>query len=214
MSGLDLSRRFYRQIVRPLLGELPHAAALLGDGSEVLGYDDDVSADHDFGPRVQLFLSEHVDRSTVARLLAGLPERFEGMPMAFSRTGRHDGRAVHQVEVTSAEAFFTAQMMVDPVQGLTLADWLLTPTQVLATLTGGAVFHDPAGELARRRAALRWFPNDIWRYALAAAWLRVGQEEAFIGRAGGRDDDLGSRMVAARLVRELVRLALDRKSVV
>lgn len=207
MSGLDLSRRFYRQVVRPLLGELPHAAALLGHGSEVLGYDDDVSTDHDFGPRLQLFLPEHVDTLTVAGLLGGLPEQFEAMPVAFSRTGRHDGRAVHQVEVTSAEAFFSAQMLVDPVQGLSLADWLLTPTQVLATLTGGAVFHDPAGELAQRRAVLRWYPDDIWRYALAAAWLRVGQEEAFIGRAGARGDDLGSRMVAARLVRELVRLA-------
>jgi hypothetical protein len=47
----------------------------------------------------------------------------------------------------------------------------------------------------------------VWRYALAAGWLRVAQEEAFVGRAGAAGDDLGSRLVAARLVRELVRLA-------
>jgi hypothetical protein len=41
---------------------------------------------------------------------------------------------------------------------------------------------------------------------LAAGWLRVEQEQAFVGRAGGSGDDLGSRVVAARLARELVRL--------
>jgi hypothetical protein len=52
VSGLDLSRRFYEQAVRPLVSGVPHSAALLGEGSEVLGFDDEVSTDHDFGPRV------------------------------------------------------------------------------------------------------------------------------------------------------------------
>ncbi|UQU61478.1 DUF4037 domain-containing protein [Couchioplanes caeruleus] len=190
MPGLDLSRRFYEQAVRPLLGDIPHAAALLGPGSEVLGLDDHVSPDHDFGPRVQLFLPP----AAVAPDLSGLPARFDG----------HHG---HRVEVTTAAAYFTARLGADPAAGLTTADWLLTPTQVLATLTAGAVFHDPDGELARRRAALSWYPRDIWRYALAAAWLRVAQEEAFPSRAGAAGDDLGSRVVTARLVRELMRLA-------
>ncbi|MGW4948490.1 DUF4037 domain-containing protein [Actinoplanes sp. NPDC004185] len=109
--------------------------------------------------------------------------------------------------MTTAAAFFARRLGVDPAGGLDVAAWLLTPTQTLATLTAGAVFHDPDGELTRRREALRWYPADVWRYALAAGWLRVAQEEAFVGRAGAVGDDLGSRLVAARLVRELVRLA-------
>ena len=54
-SGIDLARGFYREQVAPLLTGVPHAAALLGNGSEVLGFDDEVSPDHDFGPRVQVF---------------------------------------------------------------------------------------------------------------------------------------------------------------
>ncbi|GIE48587.1 DUF4037 domain-containing protein [Actinoplanes nipponensis] len=202
MSGIALSRRFYTQAVRPLLGGRPHAAALLGAGSEVLGFDDDVSTDHDFGPRVQVFLPAGVAPPS----LAGLPATFEGHPTVFAAADR-DGGPCHQVEVTTPGAFFARRLGVDPAAGMGLADWLLTPTQTLATLTAGAVFHDPAGELARRRAALRWYPGDVWRYALAAGWLRVAQEEAFVGRAGGAGDDLGSRLVAVRLVRELVRLA-------
>ena len=200
MSGIALSQRFYAQAVRPLLGGRPHAAALLGEGSEVLGFDDGVSTDHDFGPRVQVFLPAGATTPS----FEGLPAAFEGRPTVF---GRHGGEPRLHVEVSSAGDFFTRRLGVDPAGGMSLADWLLTPTQTLATLTAGAVFHDPDGELARRRDALRWYPDDVWRYALAAGWLRVAQEEAFVGRAGAVGDDLGSRLVATRLVRELVRLA-------
>jgi hypothetical protein len=207
MSGLALAGRFHRHVVGPLLVDTPHAAALLGDGSEVLGYDDDVSPDHDFGPRVQIFLPPRVDPAGVHRLLGALPTEFEGFPVAYAGSDHPDGVPRHQVEVTTAEEFFTRRLGVDPVEGMAPADWLLTPTQVLATMTAGTVFHDPAGVLGRRREALRWYPDDVWRYALAAAWLRIGQEEAFVGRTGATGDELGSRIVATRLVRDLVRLA-------
>ena len=167
MDGIEISRRYYETEVAPGLSAVPHAAALLGPGSEVLGYDDDVSPDHDFGPRVQVF---YPDRDTVS-------------------------------------SFFTALLGFDPGAGVEVADWLLTPTQILASLTRGAVFHDPGGELARYRAALAWYPPDVWRYALAAGWLKVAQEEPFVARTGSTGDDLGSRILAARQVRELTRLA-------
>ena len=167
MNGIDISRRHYLDEVAPRLAGLPHAAALLGDGSEVLGYDDEVSTDHDFGKRVQIFWPR--------------------------------GETVG--------AFFSARLGFDPGARVGVADWLLTPTQILAGLTRGAVFHDPDGELARYRAALRWYPDDVWRYALAAGWLKICQEAAFLARAGDTGDELGSRLVASRLARELVRLA-------
>jgi len=62
MPSRELSQRFYAEVVRPtidpVLGDTPYAAAMLGDGSDVLGHDDDVSTDHDFGPPVQLILAE------------------------------------------------------------------------------------------------------------------------------------------------------------
>lgn len=203
MSGIELARRYYLGVVGPLLGAVPHAAGLLGGGSEVLGFDDGVSPDHDFGPRLQVFLPAGAPEPE----LGALPGSFEGFPTVFAHSDRLGGAPAHQVEVSTAGVFFAARLGVDPAAGMGLADWLLTPTQVLAGLTGGAVFHDPEGELGRRRAALAWYPGDVWRYALAAGWLRVAQEEAFVGRAGAAGDDRGSRLVAARLVRELVRLA-------
>ena len=60
IPGLELSRRFYWEAVRPVLegsfGGLRHSAALIGPGSETLGFDDEMSTDHGWGPRLQLFL--------------------------------------------------------------------------------------------------------------------------------------------------------------
>src|SRR5690606_29905564 len=52
-----------------------------------------------------------------------------------------------------------------------------------------------------------WYPHDVWLHVLAADWVRVEQELPFVGRTGQRGDDLGSRLIAARLVATLVRLA-------
>jgi hypothetical protein len=54
---------------------------------------------------------------------------------------------------------------------------------------------------------LRWYPDDVWRYLLAAQWRRIEQEEAFPGRCAEVGDELGSRVVAARMVREVMHLA-------
>ena len=90
-NGIQLSERFYWEAVRPLLdGHYPglaHAAALLGNGSEVLGYDDATSTDHHWGPRVQLFVRPEDFDSVAAPLHAlladRLPRRFGGTPPIF-----------------------------------------------------------------------------------------------------------------------------------
>ncbi len=51
--GLQVSRVFYHEIVQPILATefpgLAYAAGLVGPGSDVLGYDDSMSMDHDLG---------------------------------------------------------------------------------------------------------------------------------------------------------------------
>ena len=224
IPGLELSRRFYTEAVRPLLKEtapgIPHSAARLGSGSEVLGFDTPRSADHEWGPRLQLFLrrrdvSRHAGR--IRHVLAEhLPKTFHGYPTNFAPTGdpgvrvmRATDRPVHhRVEVTHLSAWVTGVLGFDPSGGVTPADWLATPTQLLAEVTGGAVFHDGLGQLAPLRTALSWYPHDLWLHVLACQWRRISQEEAFVGRCGEVGDELGSAVVAARIVRDLMRLCL------
>jgi hypothetical protein len=40
--------------------------------------------------------------------------------------------------------------------------------QHLLMLTAGAVFYDAAGELTRARAALSYYPRDVWHYLPAS----------------------------------------------
>ncbi|MGH3964336.1 MAG: hypothetical protein ACRDRY_13940 [Pseudonocardiaceae bacterium] len=49
LPGTQLSGEFYAKVVRPVLDGRSHGAALLGWGSDVLGYDTDRSTDHGWG---------------------------------------------------------------------------------------------------------------------------------------------------------------------
>ena len=87
-------------------------------------------------------------------------------------------------------------------------DWLAVPQQLLLEATAGRVLHDGDGELTAVREALSWYPDDVWRWLLACQWRRLDQEEPFVGRTAEVGDELGSRIVAGRLARDLVRLCL------
>jgi hypothetical protein len=116
-----------------------------------------------------------------------------------------EGDINHRVEVQTATRFFRDYLGLDILAPLTARVWLTLPSQKLGTVTAGELFHDAVG-LEEVRGRLAWYPHDIWLYQLAAGWSRIGQEEHLMGRAGQVGDDLGSRLIAGRLVRDLMRL--------
>jgi len=216
VPGLRLAREFCGAVVRPLLAErfprLQYAAALLGPGSEVAGFDTQRSTDHDWGPRLQIFLSDsdaaHLAEPVTVMLASRLPATFRGYPVAFPITREPGGTARHRVEVTGLGTWLTSRLGFDPRHGVTLLDWLATPAQRLAEITAGEVFHDGPGELSRAREELAWYPHDVWLYVLACQWQRIGQEEPYPGRCAEAGDNLGSLVVTARLARDVMRLCL------
>ncbi|MCS6760598.1 MAG: DUF4037 domain-containing protein [Candidatus Devosia symbiotica] len=58
--------------------------------------------------------------------------------------------------------------------------------------------------MTQTRSAPAYFPDDIWLYKIACQWRRVADAQAFVGRAGIVGDDLGSRIIAARLAHDLI----------
>jgi uncharacterized protein DUF4037 len=202
--GAVLSAGFYRDVVEPGLRSTPHAAALLGWGSDVLGYDDARSTDHGWGPRLQVFVPAADVARTAARVDGLIPSEYAGWPVRFGWEGVPDQ---HFVEVSSLSDWLVGQLGVDALRPLATLDWLVMPQQQLLGVVAGAVFADPQGELERVRASLAWYPEQVWRWLLACQWTKISQEEAFVGRSADAGDDLGSAVLAGRIVRELMRLA-------
>ena len=202
-SGQQLNADFYAGVVAPLLGAVPHAAALLGTGSEVLGFDTERSTDHGWGPRLDIFVDPEDVDAVRDRVDGGLPGSFAGWPV---RYGWDDTPVRHHVAVTTVTSWVTAQLGVDATGPLATVDWLLMPQQKLLEVTRGAVYRDDLGSLTSVRHRLAWYPRDVWLWILASQWRRIGQEEAFVGRTAQVGDDLGSRVVTARLARDLMRM--------
>jgi hypothetical protein len=204
VPGRELSAAFHAEVVGPLLGDLPHSAALLGYGSDVLGFDTPVSTDHGWGPRMLVFAPTPLVERVRGRVDAGLPQTFRGWPV---RYGWDAVPVRHHVEVAELGAWLRGHLGFDPRDGVTTADWLATPQQALLEVTAGAVHVDHDGGLRRAREALTRFPPPVHRWLLGCQWTRIAQEEAFVGRTAQVGDELGSRLLAARLVRELMRVA-------
>jgi len=221
ISGQDLARQFHAEVVGPLLDQsfpgITYSAALIGSGSDVLGFDSARSTDHNWGPRLKVFLppGEADLAGEITGLLASrLPATFRGWPTAFPDATAASPEPRHWVEVAELGSWLADQLGFDPRRGVTLLDWLATPAQRLAEVTAGAVFHDGleaasgTGGLGTVRYRLGWYPRDVWLYVLGCQWQRISQEEAFPGRCAEAGDELGSAVVTARLARDLMRLCL------
>jgi hypothetical protein len=212
--GAELARLFHAEAAGPLLArELPrlrYAAARLGTGSDVLGLDDARSRDHDWGCRLTLLVDEpdaDVIPAVRGLLETGLPGTFRGLPVSFGVTWNPE--VAHQVEVATVRGYAAGRLgvPVDPARGLAPLDWLVVTGQSVLEVTAGPVFTDATAELGAVRSRLRWYPPDVERYVLAEGWRRIAEELPFLGRAGDRGDELGARLIAARLADTLMYLA-------
>lgn len=226
VKGLELSRAFFAQTVQPILSrrfpDLQYSAGLIGSGSEVIGYDDPVSTDHHWGPRVMLFLSPADHRAlagSIDTLLAQeLPHRFLGYSTNFSapktEDGDHgvqlladidEGPVNHRIEILTLDGFMSDYLGIAAADLLRAADWLSIPQHKLLSVTGGAFFRDDLGVQAARDR-LRFYPQDLWLYMLASGWSRIGQDEHLAPRAGAVEDELGSALIGSRLARSIMQL--------
>jgi Domain of unknown function (DUF4037) len=181
MNGLTLSELFYVEAARPILEshfpEILYSAALIGWSSEVLGYDNVASMDHNWGPRFQLFLStpdyEKYKSTISASFSQNLPLEFRGYPTNFGASAQGDqlvmkrvevGPVHHMIQFETVESFFGWYLGANPNGEITKAEWLTFSEHKLLAVTGGKVFHDDLG-LDVVRQKFSYYPRLIWLYA-------------------------------------------------
>ena len=150
------------------------ATGLAGSGSECLGFDDEVSRDHDFEPGFCIFLpgEDVVDRKAafaLERAYAKLPGEFMGVSRA----------KVSPVGGARHGVMRTADFMMDktgtPDGNLSALQWLSLPDFALAEAVGGEIFDDRYGEITAIRKRLRRRPSDIRIKKLAGQLLMMAQ---------------------------------------
>lgn len=178
MRGLELTERYFTVCGLPLLDDAfsgireRTAAGLIGLGSECLGFDDEFSRDHDWGPGFCLWLTA-ADYGQFGQALTAayqnLPKVFEGFERQTSEWG--EGR----VGVFETGAFFRGLIgRTDAPQ--TLHDWLRLQETNLSVATAGKVFFDPLAEFSGiRQKLLAFYPDDVRRLKIAARCMVAGQ---------------------------------------
>ncbi|MFN8527949.1 MAG: DUF4037 domain-containing protein [Anaerolineae bacterium] len=223
IPGITLCGLFFREVVKPIVDagfpDLRYDAGLFGYGSEVLGYDTPRSMDHNWGLRVRLIVSEADYPQTADAikdlLRRQLPVEYRGYSTDYSRADTDGsshpasgelGNIQHLVTVETMRGILWDHMRLKPDTPMRIVDWLTIPQQHLLEMTSGEVYQSTLGDLPRIRQQFAYYPDEVWKYLLACAWMRISQEEPFVGRTGEVGDNLGSAVIGARLVRDLMRL--------
>ena len=200
MRGLELAERYFGTFAPVLVSGLPYsvesrlAFGFVGPGSECLGFDDELSRDHDFGPGFCVWVPADLWDSyggELARRYAALPREFLGERREESEL------AGQRVGVFRTESFYrTYTGLGRAPQGV--AEWLRIPEQLLAIVCSGEVFRDPSGQFTRVRNAYRGFyPEPVVRKKLAANMAVMAQSGQYnLGRCLARHD-----LVAADVAR-------------
>ena len=178
MNGLELAHGYFTRHGLPLIHDkFPDyqeriAGGLVGMGSECLGFDDEFSRDHDWGPGFCLWLTQS-DFDQIGRQLQ---EEYQKLPTTHAGFERQQSEwGGGRVGVFETGEFYRG-FIGRPDAPQTLYDWLRIPENSLSLCTSGQIFHDPLQEFsAIRQQLLNFYPDDVRIVKIAARCMSAGQ---------------------------------------
>ena len=180
MNGIQLAKSYYDAYGRELLAAFPEledkiALGIAGSGSECLGYDDEVSQDHDFEPGfcIFAFVEDGADAApagasgggfagktltrreafALERAYAKLPKEFEGFTRSLMSPVGGNRRGLVDLRDFLLQTTGTADGMLTPQQ------WLHVPEESLLEATNGQVWQDAGGIFTPVRERLSYLPE-------------------------------------------------------
>jgi tetratricopeptide (TPR) repeat protein len=206
MSGLELCKKYYETYGIPMINEkFPEyagkiAVGLVGSGSDCMGYDDETSQDHDWGPEFCLWLTDE----TYAEIGEKLEEEYDKLPTEFMgyrriRTARGYGRR----GVMTISAFYKRLLNAEAYETI---DWRNVEDYALAATVNGEVFRDDEGIFTEFRSRLKaGYPENIRFLKLAEDVARVSQNGQY---NYFRMLDRGDALTADMLMNECIKNAM------
>lgn len=172
MKGLELCEKFYEEHGEQMLRQFPDllpylAVGVIGSGSECLGYDDDISQDHDFEPGFCIFLPGEdlvsaQDAFCLERAYLKLPNEFMGYHVS----------KINKYGVIRIDDFLRQRIGGYP---LPPNAWLYIEDQYFLEITGGKLFMDNLGTMTKIRNELAYLPEDVRLKKLTGSLMMMGQ---------------------------------------
>ncbi len=223
IKGLDLCEGFFNECAKPIIDtyfpDLQYSAGLIGYGSDVLGYDDEVSRDHMWGPRFYMFLSESdLDKKDdiFKKFAENLPYEYMGYSVNFTEPDPNDCGVQHPKFINSGKVnpliFIKAfdEFLIDEIgtadlDSIAPLDWLAFSEHRLLSLVSGKLFVDKL-KIRKQTDKIKFYPDDVKLYLIASQWNIISSEQAFVKRCGEVCDEIGSQIICARIAERLMRL--------
>lgn len=207
-NTMDLCEAYYEKYGKPMIHEkFPQyedkiAVGLCGEGSECFGFDDELSLDHDCGPRFCMWITDEV----FEEIGMALQKEYEKLPKIFAgsvlkRTpmgGSRDG--VHTIDN------FYSQFLERPELPESREDWWSLDGHDLATATNGRVFVDKAGIFtAIREYLLKYYPRDVWIERIATSLIYCAQSGQYnYPRMMARGDYVTARLALSEYMKHIM----------
>ncbi|MGN0307769.1 MAG: DUF4125 family protein [Lachnospiraceae bacterium] len=176
----QMLEEFFEEYGKPLLEEKfsdyldKIAVGMAGEGSECLGFSDELSQDHDFGPGFCLW----VTRDTYQQIGKELEEEYAGLPLTYRGITRHNMEtADHRTGVCIIEDFYKRLIGLEGAPE-SIREWMELDETSLRTATSGKILLDPEGIFSGiRECLLAYYPEEVWR-------ARIAQKAALMSQYG------------------------------
>lgn len=175
MAFLELAKSLYEEKGAEMIHRLfpgydgRIAVGLAGRGSQCYGFDDRLSADHDYNPGFCLWLTDEDDERIGLELRRAYRSILPDSKSEHSAMGG-DGMGVQRIGDFFLPYTGTRGAPEDVLQ------WLYLPSHALAEASNGQVWRDELGEFSRiRKAVAEGMPEDVRIKKLAGAVLIMAQ---------------------------------------
>lgn len=203
ISNLERSREFYEKYGKEMIHthfpeyEKRIAVGLVGEGSDCFGFDDEISADHDYAVGFCMWLTADDFEEMGAALQAEYDKLVD----------KYVAESVNNRYLESRRGVFNINGFYNQVLGTDCdieegeIDFSGIEEFRLAAATNGAVFTDELGAFSEVRKQLSCYPDAVWRAKLAGALHDFSQyAQSNYARMMARQDYMTAGLCIAKAV--------------
>lgn len=210
MTGLELSEKYYKQYGESLINNKfssikdKIAIGLVGQGSECIGFDDELSKDHDFDPGFIIFIPDDIDDKTIFELkkeYSYLPKEYLGYKRILESPLGGDRKGI----IKLTEFLYMKTNTYDG--NITKKQFLYIPEFDLLEVVNGRLFKDDSKVFTNIRIKLSYFPIDVKLKKIAGELFLMSQSGQYnVYRMLNRKDYSAAKLSLYEFVKSTIHL--------